>query len=111
MALDTYVGSKPILGIKRKVHELFDLLNGRNPLILGNVAPLSSQNLPVFLRRCKAVSKQIFALTNKKGNFLRTSPKKTVFWGLLSLSIRAIVTEFLTYSSKPYKYIIICMFC
>ena len=52
MALDTFTGSKPTSNIIKEVDDLFDLLNSGNLIALGNKAPVSLQNLPVFLEKC-----------------------------------------------------------
>ena len=45
MVLDTYAGSKPTSDYIKKVDDLFDLLNSRNPFALGNKVPVSLQIL------------------------------------------------------------------
>ena len=107
MAVEAYAGSKPTSDSIKKVDELFDFLNSRNPFAHGNKAPVSLQNLHIFSEKCDAIAKYIFALKNEKGNFLRTGQKKTVIWGFVFSvqSIMAIFAELPICSYKPYKYI------
>ena len=62
MAVEAFTGSKPTSDFIKKVDELFDFLNSRNPFAHGNKAPVSLQNLHIFSEKCDAIAKYIFAL-------------------------------------------------
>ena len=76
MAVEAFAGSKPTSDFIKKVDELFDFLNSRNPFAHGNKAPVSLQNLHIFSEKCDAIAKYIFALKNEKGDFLRTGQRR-----------------------------------
>ena len=52
MTLETFAGSKPTSDFIKKIDEVFDLLNSRNPFAKGNKAPVSPETLPYFLEKC-----------------------------------------------------------
>ena len=91
----------------KKIDEVFDLLNSRNPFAKANKAPVSPETLPYFLEKCYEISNYIFALKNEKGNFLRTGQRKAVKWAFMfSIQpIMAIVKDLLTQNHKPYEYV------
>ena len=107
VALPSFADSKPTVDFIKKVDEVFDLLNSRNPHAKGNKAPITLDNLTQFQERCQVLSKYLFDLKNEKGNLLRGLQRKTPIWGLaLSIqSITSIVTEMLTRSHRSYKYV------
>ena len=78
MAVEPFARSKPTSDFIKKVDELSDFLNRRNPFAHGNKAPVSLQNLHSYSEKCDAIAKYIFALKNEKGNFLKTGKKKTI---------------------------------
>ena len=69
MAVEAFAGSKPTSDFIKKVDELFDSLNSKNPFAHGNQAPVSLQNLHIFGEKCDGIVKYIFSLKNKKGKF------------------------------------------
>ena len=107
VALPSFADSKPTVDFIKKVDEVFDLLNSRNPHAKGNKAPVTLDNLTQFQERCQVLSEYLFDLKNEKGNLLRGSQRKTPIWGLtFSIqSITSIVTEMLTHSHRSYKYV------
>ena len=107
MAIEDFAGSKPTFDFIRKVDEVFDLLNSRNPFAKGHKAAVSLGNLPAFLKKCDLIAKYLFELQDERGNLLRAGQRKTCIWGL-TLSIRslmAIAIDLLMRSYRPYKYV------
>ena len=90
MAIEDFAGSKPTSYFIRKVDEVFDLLNSRNPFAKGHKAPVSLGNLPAFLKKCDLITKYLFELRDERGNLLRAGQRKTCIWGL-TLSIRSLM--------------------
>ena len=106
--VETFAGSEATTDFIRKVDLAFDLLNSRNPLAKGYKAPVSHQNLSLWLQRCDMLVSYFLQLKDTEGNFLRENCHKTAIWGMVfSLcSLVTIVQELLTHSENPLRYVL-----
>ena len=68
--LGEFEGSEATTQFIKWMNVIFDLLNSRNPHGQGSKAPVSKDNLEMWLNTCQHIAQYIFSLKDEKGNYL-----------------------------------------
>ena len=79
--LGEFEGSETITQFIKQMNVIFDLLNSRNLHGQGSKAPVSKDNLEMWLNTCQDITQYIFSLKDEKGNYLQAGRMKTTIWG------------------------------
>ena len=86
----------------------FDMLNSRNPFAKGYKAPVTKENLSLWLKQCDKVLSYLLPLKDQRQKLLIEGRCKTEIWGF-TFSIHSLVwiaQEYLSCECCPLQYIL-----
>ena len=106
--LPEFKGREETIHFLTQFDMIFDMLNIRNPFAKGNKAPVTKENLSLWLKQCDEVLSYLLSLKDERQKLLIEGNYKTLIWGF-TLSICSLVSvaqEYLSHECCPLQYIL-----
>ena len=106
--LPEFKGSEATTHFIKQVDMIFDMLNSRNPFVKGYKAPVTKENLSLWLKQCDKVLSNLLLLRDQRQKLLIEGCHKTVIW-VFTFSIHSLVAvawEYLSCEHCPLEYIL-----
>ena len=105
---ECFKGSEATTHFIKQVNMMLDMLNSSNPFAKGYKAPVTKENISLWLKQCDKVLSYFLSLKDQRQKLLIEGHLKTVIWGF-TFSIHSLVSiaqEYLSCECCPLQYIL-----